>query len=271
MPRSFLRPGLPAGGELGHRAAGSRLRGLAARVGVDLRIEHQEVDVAAGGEDVVHAAETDVVGPAVAAEAPHAAADQVIGRGRQVLRIAAADGRQPLLERRHQRPLQGDLGVGLLLVVDQGLDDLVAQLAAELGQQRVAILQLLVDRQAEAHAELGTVLEQRVRPGRALALGRLRVGRAGQVAAVDRRAARGVADQHAIAEQLRDELDVGRLAATGAGPGELEQRQQELRALDRVELDLGPIDVGDREEEVPAGPLALEIAGSWAPCRSPCA
>ena len=61
MPRSFLRPGLPAGGELGHRAAGGRLRCLAARVGVDLRVEHQDVDVAAGGEDVVHAAEADVV------------------------------------------------------------------------------------------------------------------------------------------------------------------------------------------------------------------
>ena len=151
---------------------------------------------------------------------------------------------EPPLERRHQRTLQDDLGVGLLLVADQRPDDLVAQLAAQPGQQDVAILHLLVDGQAEAHAELGTVLEQRVRPRRALALGRLRVRRAGQVAAVDRRAARGVADQHAVAEQLRDELDVGRFAAAGAGPGELEQRQQELRALDRVELDLGPIDVG---------------------------
>ena len=123
----------------------------------------------------------------------------------------------------------------------------------------MAILRLLVDRQAEAHAELGTVFEQRVRPRRALALGRLRVRRARQVAAVNRRAARGVADQHAIAEQLRDELHVRRLAAAGAGPGELEQRQQELRTLDRVELDLRAVDVGDREEEVPAGPLPRQV------------
>ena len=116
----LLAAGLAAGGELGHRAAGRRLRGLPARVGIDLRIEHQEIDVAAGGEDVVDAAEADVVGPAVAAEAPHAAADEILGRGRQVLGVAAADGRQPLLQGRHQRALQGDLGVGLLLVLQAG-------------------------------------------------------------------------------------------------------------------------------------------------------
>ena len=60
-----------------------------------------------------------------------------------------------------------------------------------------------------------------------------------QVGAVDRRAARGVGDDHAVAEQLADELDVGRLAAAAAGARELEQRLEHLAALDGVVGDAG--------------------------------
>ena len=59
-------------------------------------------------------------------------------------------------------------------------------------------------------------------------------GVVGQVAAVDRRAAGGVGDHHAVAEQLGDELEVRRLAAARARARELEQRLEHLRALDRV-------------------------------------
>ena len=51
-----------------------------------------------------------------------------------------------------------------------------------------------------------------------------------QVGAVDRRAAGGVGDDHPVAEQLGDQLDVGRLAAAGAGARELEERLEHLRA-----------------------------------------
>ena len=79
MPRSFLLPGLPPAANLATAPRRRGLRRLAAGVGVDLGVQHQEVDVAAGGEHVVQAAEADVVGPAVAAEAPDALADQEIG------------------------------------------------------------------------------------------------------------------------------------------------------------------------------------------------
>ena len=52
-------------------------------------------------------------------------------------------------------------------------------------------------------------------PGRARRAGRVRRG--GQVAAVDRRAAGRVGDQEAVAEELGEQPDVGRLAAAGAG------------------------------------------------------
>ncbi|CAN4028293.1 Acyltransferase family protein, partial [Dysosmobacter welbionis] len=69
---------LAAGGELGHRRSGRRLGGLSAGVGVHLRIHHQHVDVPVLGQHVVNAAEADVVGPAVAAEGPHALLGQIL-------------------------------------------------------------------------------------------------------------------------------------------------------------------------------------------------
>ena len=223
----LLAAGLAAGGELGHGPAEGRFRRLAARVRVDLGVQHQDVHVAAGGEHVVQAAEADVVGPAVAAEAPDALADQVVGRGQQILGVGAVDGRQPLVQLGHQRARCAAISssVSCLLFISAATSS-SPNCAGQPLEQLVGVLDLLIDGQAEAEAELGAVLEQRVRPGRAAALVVDRVGRAGQVAAVDRRAARGVADQHPVAEELRDELDVGRFAAAGAGPGELEQRQQ---------------------------------------------
>ena len=76
----------------------------------------------------------------------------------------------------------------------------------------------------EAEPELGVVLEERVRPGRPAAVGVGRPRRGRQVAAVDRRAAGRVGDHQPVAEQLREQLEVRRLAAARAGAGELEQR-----------------------------------------------
>ena len=84
---------------------------------------------------------------------------------------------------------------------------------------------------AHAQAELGVVFEQRVGPGRAAAVVVDRVGRGGQVAAVNRGAAGGVGDEGAVAEELRQQLDVRRFAAARAGARELEQRLQQLRCL----------------------------------------
>ncbi len=60
----------------------------------------------------------------------------------------------------------------------------------------------------------------------------------------------------AVAEELRHQLDVGRLAAAGAGAGVLEERPQELAALE-VQLDLGAVGVGQAEEELVVRALRL--------------
>jgi hypothetical protein len=82
----LLRGGLAAGGELGHRTERRGLRGLAAGVGIDLGIEHQDVDVVGQRQHVVEAAVADVVGPAVAADDPHRAADQPFGDAGEFVR-----------------------------------------------------------------------------------------------------------------------------------------------------------------------------------------
>ena len=96
---------------------------------------------------------------------------------------------------------------------------------------------MAVGGEPEPEPELGVVLEQRVRPRRAAAVdvGGPRRGR--QVAAVDGRATGGVGDGQPVAEQLGEQLQVRRLAAAGAGAGELEQRIQELGAADGAEVD----------------------------------
>ena len=73
--------------ELRDRAARRGLGGLAAGVRVDLGVEDQDVDVPAGAQDLVQAAEADVVGPAVAADDPDALADEIAGEREEALRV----------------------------------------------------------------------------------------------------------------------------------------------------------------------------------------
>ena len=69
----------------------------------------------------------------------------------------------------------------------------------------------------------------------AVLVGGVRRGR--QVGAVDRRAAGRVRDDHPVAEELADQLEVGGLAAAVAGERELEERLEDLRALHGVVRD----------------------------------
>src|SRR5690606_19787484 len=109
----------------------------------------------------------------------------------------------------------------------------------------------LVEAGAQTEAVFGVVLKERVAPGRAATVLAGRVGRGRQVAAVDRGTAGGVGHDEVVAEELREELDVGRLAAAGAGAGKLETRRAELRALDGVLQERGGR-LGQILEEVPA-------------------
>jgi hypothetical protein len=85
-----------------------------------------------------------------------------------------------------------------------------SQLAAhhlpQLGEVPPRQLGVLVAGEPEAEPELGVVLEEGVRPGRAAPVGVGRPRRGGQVPTVDRRTAGGVGDRQPVTEQLREEL-----------------------------------------------------------------
>ncbi len=74
---------LTGSGELSDGTDRSSLGGLSAGVGVNLGVEHQNVHVLAGSDDVIQAAEADIISPAVAAEDPHGFLRQevLVGQG----------------------------------------------------------------------------------------------------------------------------------------------------------------------------------------------
>ena len=254
----LLRGRLASGGELGHRAPGGRLGGLATGVGIDLGIQHQQVDVLARGQRMVQATEADVVGPAVAADDPDALAHQVVGDGEQPPRAFVVDAAQQHLQLLHPAPLFHDAGLIRLVGSEQVLEQLRLELVTQLGQQHLGLVNVLVDGKAEAQAELGIVLEQRVVPGRPPPFRVGRVGGGGQVPAVDGGAAGGIGDEHAVTEHLSGKTDVGRLAAAQAGAGELEQRLRQHRRLHLRPGHLAAIVLAELLEEGPVDAVLLQ-------------
>ena len=242
-PRSFLAVALSGGRELGHRAARGRLGGLTAGIRVDLGVEDEDVDVAARRQDLVDAAEPDVVRPAVAADDPDALANEVARQREQVARVGCRRSPSIRTERVAQEVDRARAGAtisgfGVLRRRRGPLARAPSPISgASRSTRRRAWSRLGVEGEAHPEPELGVVLEQRVAPRRATARGVDGPWRGRQVGAVDRRAAGRVGDDHAVAEQLADEPDVGRLAASAARAGELEQRLQDLAALDRVVRD----------------------------------
>src|SRR5205085_1994525 len=89
---------LAAGGEFGHRPARRALRHLAAGIRVHLRVQDENVDVAAGRQHVIQATVADVVGPAVAADNPDAALHQDVSETQQVAHGGADLRLEPALE-----------------------------------------------------------------------------------------------------------------------------------------------------------------------------
>jgi hypothetical protein len=234
-----LSTALPLAGELRSGAERRRLRCLTTGVGVDLGVEHQDVDVVRHRQHVVETAKADVERPAVAADQPHALRHQVVRERSEFAscpastsvagnrRCAARSTRVPLaamprfaafgawLEQRHQ------------CVTERAWRPPCSSSCAR------AVSASTDRRMPRPNSALSSNSELAHAGPRPCGIGRVRRRR--QVAAVDRRAAGGVGDQQPIAEQLRQQLEVRRLAAARAGARELEQRLQQLRAL-HVEL-----------------------------------
>src|SRR3974390_1939270 len=98
---------------------------------------------------------------------------------------------------------------------------------------------MLAGGEPKAKPKPGIILEQRIRPRRAPALMVFGPGRHRKVRTIDRRAAGGVGNLQAVAEQLRKQFQIRCLAAPRARPGEFEQRLEKLNTAYVGEIDAG--------------------------------
>ena len=235
-------------GELGHGTDRRCLGGLTARVGVNFGVDHDDIDVDTGGEDMIQAAVADVVRPAVAAVHPHALLDEGIGALLQepdIVIIFLRGGKGCLKGFAH------GTGFGRIVTLFKpGIDGCIEGFVFGDGKGRFRVCPglttHLVDREAHTEAVLGVVLKQGVGRCRAVAACRfgIREGRRGGTDNIS--AAGGIGNIHALAEELGHQLHVRCFAAARAGSVELVKRALELAALDgelvhRVFLD-GQID-----------------------------
>src|SRR5579863_4723997 len=247
----FAAASLAAGSEFRDCATWSGLRCLAAGVRIHLGIEDKDVDVLPRAEDVIESAEANVKGPTVATENPDALTDERVGNSEQVARVGGIDSGELHFEFGDPNTLRLDLSFRLVRRGDQGRGKLRSKSRRKTCDQDLGEGFLLIEGGPHAKAELGVVFEERVGPGRATAGGVLAVGGRGQIAAVDGGAAGRVGNVEPVAEQLREELDVGRFAAAGAGSGKLEKRLQKLQILHLAVRKPIAIDFGQGEEEIP--------------------
>ena len=244
--------------ELRHGAERRRLRGLAAGVGVDLGVEDQDVDVASARQHVVEAAVADVVGPAVAADDPDAAPDQMIDHRQEIARRFAVLLEEPGLQFGDADSLGADFRLLNLRCIENAVGKFLADDRSKIAQERPREVEMLVGGKPEPKAELGIVFEQRIRPSRPAPFPVLRPRGDRLAGPVDRRTAGGIGDLRAVAEQLRQEFQVRRLAAPGARAGELEQRLEELHAAHVGEIDAGAIVDRQLLEKGDVGPFGCE-------------
>ena len=139
---------------------------------------------------MVEAAIADVVGPAVAADNPNAAPDEMIDDREQIARRLGLSAIQSLT-------LSSATRSRCARISDSWICGALAMPSARSGptcrqsfaEQRQCQVEMLIGGQAEAKAEFRIVLEQRVRPCGAAALMVLGPRRDRQIAAIDRRAA----------------------------------------------------------------------------------
>ncbi len=113
LTQILLARGFASSCEFGDGRPGRRLRGLAARVRIHLGVHDEDVDVPSGSEDMVQAAESDVVCPTVTTNDPNARFDQSVGYPFESAGKGTVDAGQSLFELCHLTSLLFDQGVGV--------------------------------------------------------------------------------------------------------------------------------------------------------------
>ena len=127
-------------------------RRLPTRIGITLRIQHQDVDVLGEAQDVIQPAKADVVSPAVAANQPDGFFDQRVSVGQQLL--CTRDPLKGVTQRCHLLATH----VGCRFGVKRGIQ-FGRNLPGELLQQAHDSRAVLINGEAEAQAKLGVILK----------------------------------------------------------------------------------------------------------------
>jgi hypothetical protein len=185
---------------------------------------------------VIEPAGPDVVRPAVAADDPHAAPDQMVHHAEQVSGDGRIEAAEAVFELGHALALGRQLRFPQLRCRQYRVDEPTADRVTQFGESSPGQPDMCVAGQAQAEPKLRVVLEQGVRPGRAPPVGVGGPGCGWQAAAVDGGAAGRVGDHETVSEQLGEQLEVWRLSATRARAGELEKRLQELGSTHCAEV-----------------------------------
>ena len=184
-PQILLGAAFSRRGELRHCAAWSGFRHLAAGIRVDLGIQHQDLYIAAGSEDMIQAAVADVVSPSIPSYQPDALPHQCAGEGSEITQAGIVQCANAFVQRRYSPALFLDTRFRGLIRRQNRLHQLVSDLGREALQQFSGELSLLIERDAQAQAKLSIVLKQRIRPSRTAAVAVDGVGRGGQVSAIN--------------------------------------------------------------------------------------
>src|SRR6516162_2892301 len=167
---------------------------------------------------MVEPAESDVVGPTVAAKQPNTLLHEAVSNGKQRRRLRRVQTDQFFLQLQHTIPLFLNPALFLLIGPEKAFHQHLSQFPTQTPEEFPRIVILLIDRQPHAEAELGIIFKQRIRPRWPATIAVLCVRSGWQVSPVNRRAPGGVSDQQAVAEQLRQQLDVRSLSASRACP-----------------------------------------------------
>ncbi len=208
-------------------------RGLAARVGVNFRIQYENVDVFSGRKDMIQTTEADIVCPAVAAEDPLALFNKMIFQGEDFFIFRMR--RDFCVQRGFQffRPAPSAVPH-----IFSGKPFFYSRFCVFIRRRKYFIQFLLHPpaqfdfAQMHAEAEFRIVLKEGICPCGPLAfrIGAVRHGRS--ACSVNGGTACGVGNKHSVTEEIGDQVDVRRFTAACAGTGKLKVCRFKLGAAD---------------------------------------
>src|SRR4030042_5749583 len=235
----FFRSGFSRRGKLCHGRSRRCLRHLSACIGVDLRIQNEQVDVDSTCQDVVQTSVPNIVSPSVTSKTPDRFAYKIVRYPQQLFAVIAFAFCALVFELVHAGSLLFN-GFLLRLIGQCSRSDFFSRLFintacfSRLIQQGQSTFFEFVNRQSHPHCKLGAILKEAVTPYRSPAVGSFGIWSCWKIAAINRGTACCVSNHSPVTEKLSQQLNIGCFAAAGTGAGIFKQRLDELAAFNGI-------------------------------------